>query len=220
MLMPDAPLNILHLDDWLAVIDKPSGLLSVAGRGPEKADCVVARARALWPEASEVHRLDQDTSGIIVIARDPETQRRLHALFAERTVDKRYVAVAAGHIAADHGEIDLPLMKDWPNRPLQKVDHDHGKPSQTRWRVLERCTIATAEGELPVTRVELKPLTGRSHQLRLHLREIGHPILGDTFYAPPVIIAAAERLLLHAAMIRFLHPWRNEQVTFHCACPF
>jgi tRNA pseudouridine32 synthase / 23S rRNA pseudouridine746 synthase len=218
--MPDTALKILYLDPWLAVIDKPSGLLSVAGRGTEKADCVVARAKRLWPEACEVHRLDQDTSGIIVIACDSETQRRLHAAFAERIVDKRYIAIAAGHMDADYGEIDLPLMKDWPNRPLQKVDHEHGKPSQTRWRVLRRTEMSTTDGELPVTRVELVPLTGRSHQLRLHLREIGHPILGDTFYAPPVIVAAAPRLLLHAAMIRFRHPWSNEQVTFHCECPF
>jgi len=218
--MPELPLNIIHADDWLIIVDKPSGLLSVAGKGPEKADSVVARTKVRWPGAREAHRLDQDTSGLMMLAIDVETQRRLHALFFARKVEKRYIAVAAGHVQDETGQVDLPLMKDWPNRPLQKVDHELGKPSQTRWRVLERSSISTANGELPVTRLELEPLTGRSHQLRVHLREIGHPILGDIFYAPPVIQAASPRLLLHAEMMSFIHPWTNEQMTFSCECPF
>lgn len=214
--MLESSLNILFQDDWVLIVDKPSGLLSVAGKGPEKADCVVARAQTRWPRAIEAHRLDQDTSGIMVLALDPETQRQLHALFAHRKVSKRYIALAAGHLAADQGVIDLPLMKDWPNRPLQKVDHELGKPSLTRWRVLERTMVA----ELPVTRLELEPLTGRSHQLRLHLKEIDHPILGDNFYAPPSIQAAYSRLCLHAQAIGFTHPWTHEALAIECACPF
>ncbi|MFN3305400.1 MAG: RluA family pseudouridine synthase [Roseateles sp.] len=181
-------MNIVHADDRLVVVDKPSGLLSVPGR--TEADCASARVQALYPDALVVHRLDQATSGLLLFARGADAQRALSAAFAERRVDKVYVAVVAGHLQGE-GLIDLPLAADWPNRPRQQVDHQHGKPSQTRWRVLGH--------EGPHTRVRLEPLTGRSHQLRVHLAALGHAILGDALYAAPELAAAAPRLLLHAS---------------------
>jgi tRNA pseudouridine32 synthase/23S rRNA pseudouridine746 synthase len=174
-------MRILHADDRLVVIDKPAGLLSVPGR--TEPDCASARVQALYPDALIVHRLDQATSGLLLFARGLEAQRELSADFAERRVDKLYVAIVAGRLEGE-GLIDLPLGADWPNRPRQQVDLARGKPSQTRWRVLAR--------------VALEPLTGRSHQLRVHLAHIGHAILGDALYAAPDIAAAAPRLLLHA----------------------
>jgi tRNA pseudouridine32 synthase/23S rRNA pseudouridine746 synthase len=181
-------MRVLHADDRLVVIDKPAGLLSVPGR--TEPDCASARVQALYPDALVVHRLDQATSGLLLFARGVQAQRELSADFAERRVGKRYVAVVAGHLDGE-GLIDLPLGADWPNRPRQQVDLERGKPSQTRWRALAR------DGEH--TRVLLSPLTGRSHQLRVHLAHLGHAILGDAIYAPPDIAAAAPRLLLHAS---------------------
>lgn len=189
-------MDIVHVDAELLVVNKPSGLLSVPGRGADKQDCAVARLQALYPEALTVHRLDMATSGLLLFARGPAAQRALSLDFAERRVAKRYVAVLAGHLEGplaaqeeeDWAEIDLPLSADWPNRPLQKVDHALGKPSRTRWRVLAH--------EPGRTRVELEPLTGRSHQLRVHMLALGHPIIGDALYAPPA--AQGPRLLLHA----------------------
>lgn len=184
-------MRILHADDRLVVIDKPAGLLSVPGR--TEPDCASARVQALYPDALIVHRLDQPTSGLLLFARGAQAQRELSADFAERRVGKRYVAVVAGRLDGE-GLIDLPLGADWPNRPRQQVDVDHGKPSQTRWRVLAH--------EGPHTRVALEPLTGRSHQLRVHFAHLGHAILGDTLYAAPDIAAAAPRLLLHASELQ------------------
>ena len=181
-------MNLVHVDDRLVVVDKPSGLLSVPGR--TEPDCASARVQALYPDALIVHRLDQATSGLLLFARGSAAQRELSADFAERRVTKVYVAVVAGHLEGN-GLIDLPLAADWPNRPRQQVDHQRGKPSQTRWRVLSH-----ASGH---TRVALEPLTGRSHQLRVHLAALGHPILGDALYAPPDIAQAGQRLLLHAS---------------------
>jgi tRNA pseudouridine32 synthase/23S rRNA pseudouridine746 synthase len=210
--MVETPPEFLHLDDRIIVVNKQTGLLSVPGIGPEKADCLVARVAAIHPGARIVHRLDRDTSGVIVMARDAEAHRHLSVQFQERQVEKVYVAVASGVIAEDAGEIDLPIRKDLDDTPRQIVDHEHGRPALTRWRVLERGRDRT--------RLELRPHTGRSHQLRLHLKTIGHPILGDDLYAPPDVRAAADRLLLHALSLTIAHPGTAAPMTFTAPCPF
>ena len=200
-------MQIVHIDDALIVVDKPSGLLSVPGRGDDKQDCVITRLQKEWPEAMIAHRLDMSTSGLLVVARGEAMQKAMYKLFRERTVDKRYQATVGGLIDADSGEIDLPLICDWPNRPRQMVSHELGKPSLTRFRVIER------HPDQDLTQVELEPITGRSHQLRVHLAAIGHPILGDELYAGAAA-HRAERLLLHAAEIAFPHPLSGDLVKF------
>nr|WP_155847838.1 pseudouridine synthase [Asticcacaulis benevestitus] len=195
----------------MLVAEKPAGLLSVPGRLPQHKDCLITRLQSLYPDALTVHRLDMATSGLMVFARGPEVHRTLSKAFADRQVDKRYIAVVAGDLSAD-GEVDLPLIKDWPNRPRQMVDHATGKPSLTRYRILGR-----GEG---TTRIELEPVTGRTHQLRVHMMAIGHPILGDDFYAPPEIEALSPRLLLHAERLSLPHPVTAACVAFHAAAPF
>jgi len=205
----------LYIDDTLLVVDKPSGLLAVPGRGTDKQDCLSARVQARYPDALIVHRLDMATSGLMVMARGAEAQRALSQAFAAREVHKRYIAVVAGQLNAppqEWGIIDLPILLDWPNRPLRIIDHQLGKPSLTRWRV-----IAVDDSS---TRLELEPVTGRSHQLRVHLRELGHPILGDALYAPPEVQAMAVRLLLHAWSLRFVHPMTGEELVFESVAPF
>jgi len=207
-------MRTIHLDSYLIVLDKPPGLLAVPGRGPDKQDCLSARAQAVWPDAMIVHRLDMDTSGILLMARGAEMQRALSIAFAKRRVHKRYVAVVAGYLAppeSEWGLIDLPLSVDWPNRPRSKVD-PAGKPSLTRWRVLGH------EGEC--TRVELEPVTGRSHQLRVHLSALGHPILGDPLYAPQAVAACCGRMKLHASRIEFQHPASGEAMSFESRASF
>ncbi len=204
----------LHADEAVLAFDKPAGLLCVPGRGDDKQDCLSRRVQAKWPEAQVVHRLDMATSGVVLLARGAAVQRLLGIAFAERRVDKRYIAVVHGQMALNQGEIDIPLGADWPNRPLQKVDHGHGKPSVTRYRVLARDAVANS------TRVELQPVTGRSHQLRVHLLALGHPILGDALYAPAAVLAAAPRLLLHACAVRLTHPLRDEPLAIDCPSPF
>ena len=184
-------MRVVHADDRLVVIDKPAGLLSVPGR--TEPDCASARVQVLYPDALIVHRLDQATSGLLLFARGAQAQRELSADFAERRVGKVYVAIVAGRLEGE-GLIDVPVGADWPNRPRQQVDLEHGKPSQTRWRVLG------PQGQH--TRVALEPLTGRSHQLRVHLAHLGHAMLGDTLYAAPDIAAASPRLLLHASELQ------------------
>ena len=206
--------QVLHTDASLLVLDKPGGLLSVPGRGADKQDCVATRMQALHADALIVHRLDMATSGLMLLARGAAAQRRLSIAFAQREVSKRYIAVLAGLVLADIAEIDLPLRTDWPNRPLQRVDHGQGKASLTRYRVLSRDPAANT------TRVELEPVTGRSHQLRAHLREIGHPILGDALYAPPHVHAQAARLLLHASRLGFAHPVTGVILQFQSVAPF
>jgi tRNA pseudouridine32 synthase / 23S rRNA pseudouridine746 synthase len=209
--------DVVYVDDSLLVVDKPSGLLAVPGRGPGKQDCLSARVQVHYPDALVVHRLDMDTSGLMVMARGALKQRVLSRAFAARAVTKRYVAVVAGRLEAPAqtwGEIDLPLICDWPNRPRQIVDLSLGKPSQTRWRVLGY----DAAGR--TTRVELEPVTGRSHQLRVHMCELGHPILGDPLYAPPGLRALAPRLQLHAARLQLLHPTDGRVLVFESAPPF
>ena len=203
--------GLVWLDEHLVVLDKPAGLLAVPGRGEDKQDCLSARAQALWPDALVVHRLDMATSGLFVMGRGLHMQRVLSRAFAERAVHKRYEAVVAGAVAGDAGVIELPLAADWPNRPLQKIDAQ-GRPSTTRWQV-------TARGD-DATRLSLEPVTGRSHQLRVHLLAIGHPILGDTLYAPAEVRARAPRLLLHACALELAHPATGEPLAFASPAPF
>jgi tRNA pseudouridine32 synthase/23S rRNA pseudouridine746 synthase len=212
MPLPTPPL--VHVDDALIVADKPADLLSVPGRGPENADCLAARLQAIYADALIVHRLDMATSGLIVFGRGTAMQRALSIAFAERRVAKTYVAIVDGLLDEDSGEIDLPLIADWPNRPRQIVHREHGKPSCTRWHVLSR------DQERGRTRVELEPVTGRSHQLRVHLQAIGHPILGDTLYAPMTIADASPRLLLHASRLRLPHPTDGREIDLLSRPPF
>jgi tRNA pseudouridine32 synthase/23S rRNA pseudouridine746 synthase len=217
--MPDG-ISVLHADAALLVLDKPAGLLSVPGRGADKQDCAIARAQAHYPDALIVHRLDMATSGLLLLARGATMQRTLSMAFEARQVHKRYVAVVAGELALPGndawGEIDLPLMTDWPNRPRQMVDAK-GKPSRTRWRVLAHDTGPDGQAR---TRLELEPVTGRSHQLRVHLQAIGHPILGDALYADAAAHAAAPRLLLHASELAFTHPLTGTALRLHSPAPF
>lgn len=209
---PAGPVQCLYWDVHLLVVAKPFGLLSVPGRGVEKADCLAARLSAQLGEVLVVHRLDMETSGLMVFARTAEAQSTLSRAFAERTVEKRYVAVVAGELREDAGTVDLPLISDWPNRPRQKVDHEIGKTSQTHWQVIAR------EGE--TSRVALTPITGRSHQLRVHMAALGHPILGDSLYASSKAQAAAPRLLLHAETLGFQHPVTGAAMRWSLPAPF
>ncbi|MGB6229134.1 MAG: pseudouridine synthase [Litorimonas sp.] len=201
---------ILHADPDLLFIDKPAGLLSVPGK--TEPDCVEARLRDTHPEALTVHRLDMATSGVMVFARNKAAQRHIGLQFERRHLEKTYVAVVDGVVEAEKGRIDLPLRADWPNRPLQMVCPEQGRPSLTDWRVLERGDDRT--------RLELTPLTGRSHQLRVHLKAIGHVILGDEFYADGDALAASPRLLLHAHRLSLFKPTGGERVTVDSAVPF
>ncbi len=198
--------EIIYADEALLVVNKPAGLLTVPGRGPEKQDCLIGRLLPHYPNARIVHRLDQATSGLVLIPLGYEPQKHLARQFEQRQVHKRYIAVVGGALETDVGEVDLPLICDWPNRPKQKVDYTEGKAALTRYRVLRR--------EAGSTRVELEPVTGRSHQLRVHMLALGHPILGDNLYAPPEYLKASDRLLLHATAISFTHPGTG--VTVHC----
>lgn len=204
--------RLLHQDEWLLVFSKPVPMLSVPGIGPEKADCLVSRAAEAFPGARIVHRLDRDTSGVIVLARDADTHRTLSIQFQDRLVEKRYEAIVYGEPVEDEGLIDAAMRKDLENPPRQCIDPVQGKPSQTAWRVIERSGGPT--------RLELKPRTGRSHQLRLHLQHIGHPILGDDLYAPPDVVAMADRLCLHATALTFTHPATGKRLTLLDAAPF
>ncbi|MFT4190657.1 MAG: RluA family pseudouridine synthase [Comamonas sp.] len=210
-------LALLHADDALLAFDKPAGLLSVPGRGPDKQDCLAARAQAAWPDALVVHRLDMATSGLILMARGAEMQRRLSLAFADRQTHKEYRALADGWLDGDEGEIDLPLLADWPNRPRQMVDLATGKPSLTRWRVLARETDGWGRRR---TRLALFPVTGRSHQLRVHLMAIGHPLLGDALYADAQAQARAPRLMLHATALALTHPATGDRLTLASPVPF
>ncbi|POB00582.1 RNA pseudouridine synthase [Chromobacterium sinusclupearum] len=213
---PDTGLNVVYVDDCMLVLDKPSGLLSVPGRGEDKADCLISRAQKAYPDALTVHRLDMDTSGLVVMGRGPEMQRALSIAFMDRKVKKRYIAVVDGIVESNSGTIDLPLIIDWPNRPRQKVDFNEGKEAITRYRVILRDTSRN------VSRMELDPLTGRAHQLRMHMLhlESGHPILGDDIYAPPEALAKADRLLLHASRLVLRHPVTFEEMEFEAPPPF
>ena len=208
---PQDPLVILHDDHEVVVIDKPSGLLSVPGKGDHLTDCLMARVQAAFPTALLVHRLDRDTSGVMVFALTPHAQRHLGLQFEKRQTKKTYVARVWGEMSAKTGTVDLPLIVDWPNRPRQMVDQENGKPAVTDWRVL-----SAKDGE---TRVRLMPKTGRSHQLRVHMQALGHPILGDPFYATG---PAREypRLMLHSETLQFRHPDGGQGMRFSAKAPF
>ena len=226
--MSTAPpgLAVVFEDAHMLVLDKPAGLLAVPGRGPDKQDCLSAPAQAAWPDALVVHRLDMATSGLVVMARGIEAQRSLSLAFEKRRIDKRYFALAAGELLnpqPDNGwnTIDLPLLLDWLNRPRSIVHHEAGKPSQTRWRLSPHQADKNPTSHTGIaTRVELEPVTGRSHQLRVHLQAIGHPIVGDPLYAAPDAPAQAERMLLHAQAITVPHPVTSERLLFESPCPF
>ncbi|MCC5992444.1 MAG: RluA family pseudouridine synthase [Rhodobacteraceae bacterium] len=208
---PDAAPVILHEDDALVFVDKPAGLLSVPGRGPEKADCMIARLARIYPEILLVHRLDLDTSGVMVFARSPAAQRHLGHQFEARKTRKHYIARVDGLLSQKEGHVDLPLIVDWPNRPRQKICHDTGKPARTDWKLLRH--------EDGTSRLRLVPLTGRSHQLRVHMQAIGHPILGDTLYASGKALNWP-RLMLHAQSLRLTHPETGQGMTISSKVPF
>lgn len=202
------------------MLDKPAGLLSVPGRGPDKQDCLIHRALQRWPDALVVHRLDMATSGLLIFARSKEVQRQLGDAFAARSVHKRYTAIVHGHIAALPGdawrEVDAPLICDWERRPLQKVDFDIGKPSQTLYQ-----RHPSQDAVMPgFTKIWLEPITGRSHQLRVHMAHMGHPMLGDALYAPPELAALSPRLCLHATQLRFEHPCTGALLHIESPAPF
>ena len=211
---PDEGLDLVHVDEALIVVNKPEGLLSVPGRGEDRQDCMVHRVQQRFPEALTVHRLDMATSGLLVFARGEAMQRALSVLFQDRQVDKRYVAVVKGLLAQDQGEVNLPLIADWPNRPRQMVCFERGKPAQTLYEVLVRDPLKDE------TRVALTPVTGRSHQLRVHMLALGHPMLGDPFYGDADSQARAPRLLLHAETLSLPHPVSGERESWVCAAPF
>ena len=208
---PDTPLAVIHADHELLILNKPAGLLSVPGKGEHLADCLMARARAAFPETLLVHRLDRDTSGVMVFALTPHAQRHLGLQFEKRMMKKTYVARVWGRLAPATGTVDLPLIVDWPNRPRQMVDAANGRPAQTDWRV-----VRAGDDE---TRVRLFPRTGRSHQLRVHMLALGHPILGDLFYATGQA-RDHPRLMLHAESLRLRHPDGGVGMTFAVKCPF
>ena len=204
-------LDILYQDEQLVVLNKPSGLLSVPGKAPEHFDSLQYRVQRVWPQATVVHRLDMATSGVMVMALTKAAQRELNRQFQQRLTAKRYIALVQGQPRANIGSIELPLICDWPNRPKQKVCFEYGKPSLTHFRVLQRYS--------EYSRLELEPVTGRSHQLRVHMQAIGHPILGDKFYAL-ANTPTAPRLQLHAAELMLWHPESGARLQFAAVCPF
>ena len=209
---PDLPLEILHHDSALLMVNKPAGLLSVPGKDPGKEDCLIDRLRRVFPEVLLVHRLDCDTSGVMVFALTKAAQGNLGQQFEKRQTKKVYVARLSGLLEPKEGTVDLPLCVDWPNRPRQHVNHEQGKPAQTDWRVIRH------DGK--TTRVRLMPLTGRSHQLRVHMLSLGHPILGDPIYAEGPARTDYPRMMLHAESLRLRHPELGKTMTFSAPVPF
>lgn len=210
---PTTPwLDVIYQDKDIIVINKPSGLLSVPGRDPAHKDSVFTRLQAEYPNCQVVHRLDMATSGIMVFALRKSAEKELKRQFRDRETKKVYFARVAGFVKQQQGCVDLPLICDWPNRPKQKVDHLIGKPSTTDFEVISYGKRSTL--------IKLSPITGRSHQLRVHMMAQGHPILGDGFYADPLAKRLASRLLLHAASLRFSHPYSGESMTFDSDIPF
>lgn len=212
---------LLYADACLLVLNKPSGLLCVPGRGADKQDCLSARVQADYPQAQVVHRLDMATSGLVLMALGLPAQRRLQAAFAQRQVHKRYTAVVEGLVptAADNDALgwhtlEMPIRADWPRRPLRVVDPLAGQASTTRWRLLVHDAAAGT------SRLLLEPVTGRTHQLRVHMQALGHPILGDTLYAPAAVAARSSRLLLHATTLAFTHPGNGRVMAFEWPADF
>lgn len=208
---PQDPLVVLHEDAEVLLVDKPAGLLSVPGKGPHLADCLIARVQAVFPDALLVHRLDRDTSGVMIFALTPYAQRHLGLQFEKRMTRKTYVARVWGVPEEKTGTIDLPLIVDWPNRPRQMVCHETGKSAQTDWRLLKN------EGD--TSRIRLSPKTGRSHQLRVHMLSMGHPILGDPFYATGDALNFP-RMMLHSEELRFNHPQGGHSTKIRSKAPF
>lgn len=208
----DPYLTILYQDDDLLIIDKPNGLLTVPGKDPAHFDSAITRVNRVFPDAKIVHRLDMATSGILCIAMNKAAHRHLSIQFQDRKTEKQYIARVVGQISEMTGSVNEPLICDWPNRPKQKICYEIGKPSLTHWQVLSY--------EDNATRVALTPVTGRSHQLRVHMQSIGHPILGDKFYATSEALAMAPRLQLHAELLCIEHPTTGEALTFRCPAPF
>ncbi|MDB2333067.1 RluA family pseudouridine synthase [Amylibacter sp.] len=209
---PKTPLDILYIDDDVLVVNKPSGLLTVPGKELKHHDSLELRVKIEYPNSFLIHRLDMDTSGVIIFALSKSTQRSLNLQFEKRIVKKLYEARVFGNITEDNGFIDLPLIVDWPNRPLQKIDAKEGKSALTHWQVLDR------EGD--VTRVALMPETGRTHQLRVHMMSLGHTILGDRFYGNVAEINLANELQLHAKDLMIFHPKNGKKITFKAPLPF
>ncbi|MBC7735666.1 MAG: RluA family pseudouridine synthase [Candidatus Saccharibacteria bacterium] len=207
---PDVPLVVLHQDAHVIVADKPAGLLSVPGKLEGRRDCLELRLRAVFWDSLLVHRLDCDTSGVMIFARTKVAQGFLGQEFEQRRAKKQYVALVAGDIAGDRGQIDLAIGSDWEHRPRQKVDPVNGRSAITDWEVIARSGSQT--------RVRLHPRTGRSHQLRVHMRELGHPILGDQIYSGDA--ARYPRLMLHAEVLGLHHPGTKAWVEFKAECPF
>ncbi|WP_371227756.1 RluA family pseudouridine synthase [Roseovarius sp. 2305UL8-3] len=208
---PDTPLEVLHEDHQIVVVNKPEGLLSVPGRGAHLADCLLTRVQEAFPMALLVHRLDRDTSGVMVFGLTPHAQRTLSMQFETRAVRKTYVARVAGRLEPKTGTVDAPLIVDWENRPRQMVCPETGKPAVTDWRVQRY-----GEGE---TRVRLIPKTGRSHQLRVHMLSLGHPILGDPLYAEETA-GAYPRMMLHSEELRLNHPENGPGMSFRAKAGF
>ncbi|MDG6774642.1 RluA family pseudouridine synthase [Thiomicrorhabdus sp. ZW0627] len=203
---------ILYVDESIIVANKPSGLLSVPGRGPDKQECLLSHLQAHYPDALIVHRLDMDTSGIMLLARNKEAHRVLSRQFQERETDKSYQAVCLGKPSLQSGSVRLPMRCDWERRPLQMIDFFYGKYAETHWRVLQQYQNFFT--------VELTPVTGRSHQLRLHMKSLGHPILGDNLYADPVSLEMMPRLMLHAQQLSFTHPETGQAMDISCPPDF
>lgn len=207
-------LEILFQDDALLIVNKPSGLLATPGRGDDKQDCLLSRLQYEFPDAEVVHRLDMATSGLMIFALDKTMQRELSILFQQRKVHKVYTAVVEGLIETDKGSINLPMITDWPNRPLQAIDYEKGKPALTHFEVMKR------DDDKNITWVELMPMTGRTHQLRLHMKTLGHAIIGDNLYSPSTSVISSPRLLLHATLLGFRHPMTRQQVNVSLPADF
>ena len=207
---PTDPIEVLHEDAQLLAVNKPAGLLSVPGKGEHLADCLIARLERAFPTALLIHRLDRDTSGVMIFALTPHAQRHIGLQFEKRQTKKTYIAQVHGEVAQSGGVVDLPLIVDWPNRPLQHVDHENGKQAVTEWKRMK-----VSDG---TTRMRLMPKTGRSHQLRVHMREIGHPILGDPFYSENS--ENYPRMMLHAHALRLRHPDGGHGMEFKAKIPF
>jgi tRNA pseudouridine32 synthase/23S rRNA pseudouridine746 synthase len=214
---PQEPLKILHQDDDILVLSKPSGLLSVPGRPEKHRDCLETRAQLAIPNALLTHRLDLETSGIFMMALHKPAQAHINLQFEKRRTKKHYIARVWGHVKGDNGHIDLPMCVDWENRPRQMISHEHGRPAQTDWEVMERGKLPCGKG---FTRMLLKPISGRSHQLRVHMEQLGHPILGEVFYAHDEAENAADRLQLHAESLTIHHPKDESLITFTDPTPF
>jgi tRNA pseudouridine32 synthase/23S rRNA pseudouridine746 synthase len=210
-------LDIIYQDNDIVVLNKSSGILSVPGRLPEHQDCLQHRVQRILPSATIVHRLDMATSGIMVMALNKSAHVSISRQFEQRQTKKCYLARVLGLVELDEGSIDLPLICDWPNRPKQKVDFENGKQSLTHYKVLSRCTSSNEE---PSSLVELTPITGRSHQLRVHMLSLGYPILGDKLYASGLALVMRDRLQLHALTLSFQHPMNGKVLILNAPCPF